>query len=331
MQIGLVADKEHTINHDLNFQQSRYESKHTIVRSTRWCIRENNFFWRGLLSTLDIQAPQASSARKTTRIWPCARWREWRKSEARSDWWGKCQEEEEDRKECSWTLSPYLSRGVGFPNYITRSTWTNLQTAFKGLVKTTYSESSRWSTTTKRQTHIQWMMLSVSQSLPILVMNSTKESQQKANFTSICTHYQIPSSRCYGTLCNQRALFRTMSYLSSVREHGIYRNHFFCHLSCPLYFCLRWTWYEPAPSFHSPKKKQKKGWEKLISEASFLLTLPCLFLTRFIFHRCLSSFPSSSFFMELFICYFFSYQNSFSRSTVLVFLSFRYVMDAKMI
>jgi transcription initiation factor IIF auxiliary subunit len=32
MQIGLYADKEHTINHDLNFQQTRYESKHTIVR-----------------------------------------------------------------------------------------------------------------------------------------------------------------------------------------------------------------------------------------------------------------------------------------------------------
>jgi transcription initiation factor IIF auxiliary subunit len=32
MQIGLYADKEHSINHDLNFQQSRYESKHTIVR-----------------------------------------------------------------------------------------------------------------------------------------------------------------------------------------------------------------------------------------------------------------------------------------------------------
>ncbi|EEA26146.1 transcription factor TFIIF complex subunit Tfg3 [Talaromyces marneffei ATCC 18224] len=31
MQIGLFADKEHTISHDLNFQQSRYESKHTIT------------------------------------------------------------------------------------------------------------------------------------------------------------------------------------------------------------------------------------------------------------------------------------------------------------
>ena len=34
MTIGLFApDKEHTITHDLNFQQSRYESKHVIVRS----------------------------------------------------------------------------------------------------------------------------------------------------------------------------------------------------------------------------------------------------------------------------------------------------------
>ncbi|CRG90679.1 Transcription initiation factor TFIID subunit 14 [Talaromyces islandicus] len=30
MQIGLYADKEHTITHDLNFQQNRYESKHVI-------------------------------------------------------------------------------------------------------------------------------------------------------------------------------------------------------------------------------------------------------------------------------------------------------------
>jgi transcription initiation factor IIF auxiliary subunit len=32
MQIGLVApDKEHVITHDLHFQQTKYESKHTIV------------------------------------------------------------------------------------------------------------------------------------------------------------------------------------------------------------------------------------------------------------------------------------------------------------
>lgn len=32
MQIGLTAgDKEHTITHDLNFAQTRYESKHPIV------------------------------------------------------------------------------------------------------------------------------------------------------------------------------------------------------------------------------------------------------------------------------------------------------------
>ncbi|KAJ5101800.1 hypothetical protein NUU61_004022 [Penicillium alfredii] len=31
MQIELTADKSHTINHDLNFAQTRYESKHVIV------------------------------------------------------------------------------------------------------------------------------------------------------------------------------------------------------------------------------------------------------------------------------------------------------------
>lgn len=33
MTIGLTAlDKEHNVPHDLNFQQNRYEAKHTIVR-----------------------------------------------------------------------------------------------------------------------------------------------------------------------------------------------------------------------------------------------------------------------------------------------------------
>lgn len=32
MQIELVADKSHFINHDLNFAQERYESKHVLVR-----------------------------------------------------------------------------------------------------------------------------------------------------------------------------------------------------------------------------------------------------------------------------------------------------------
>jgi hypothetical protein len=33
MTIDLVADKTHTIKHDLNFSQERYEAKHQIVSS----------------------------------------------------------------------------------------------------------------------------------------------------------------------------------------------------------------------------------------------------------------------------------------------------------
>jgi hypothetical protein len=32
MQITLTAEKDHHITHDLNFAQTRYESKHPIVR-----------------------------------------------------------------------------------------------------------------------------------------------------------------------------------------------------------------------------------------------------------------------------------------------------------
>lgn len=38
MTIELVADKTHTIKHDLNFAQERYEAKHQIVSSPS-CIR----------------------------------------------------------------------------------------------------------------------------------------------------------------------------------------------------------------------------------------------------------------------------------------------------
>lgn len=34
MTIDLVADKTHTIKHDLNFSQERYEAKHQIVSSS---------------------------------------------------------------------------------------------------------------------------------------------------------------------------------------------------------------------------------------------------------------------------------------------------------
>jgi transcription initiation factor IIF auxiliary subunit len=44
MQIGFVADKEHAISHDLNFQQSRYESKHTIVRPSFPNIDKNRIY-----------------------------------------------------------------------------------------------------------------------------------------------------------------------------------------------------------------------------------------------------------------------------------------------
>jgi transcription initiation factor IIF auxiliary subunit len=32
MQIEFIADKSHIIQHDLNFAQERYESKHVLVR-----------------------------------------------------------------------------------------------------------------------------------------------------------------------------------------------------------------------------------------------------------------------------------------------------------
>lgn len=35
MQIGFtVLDKEHVVNHDLHFQQNKYESKHVLVSCT---------------------------------------------------------------------------------------------------------------------------------------------------------------------------------------------------------------------------------------------------------------------------------------------------------
>lgn len=38
MQIELVADKSHFINHDLNFREERYESKHVIVSHMPWTV-----------------------------------------------------------------------------------------------------------------------------------------------------------------------------------------------------------------------------------------------------------------------------------------------------
>lgn len=34
MQIEFTADKAHFVNHDLNFLENRYESKHVLVSST---------------------------------------------------------------------------------------------------------------------------------------------------------------------------------------------------------------------------------------------------------------------------------------------------------
>lgn len=72
MQIGLsAADKEHTITHDLNFAQERYESKHVIVRFS--------FQYLGGLFTdylVDIQKPQARPFGCPARIGSCSWGRE---------------------------------------------------------------------------------------------------------------------------------------------------------------------------------------------------------------------------------------------------------------
>lgn len=38
MQIEVVADKSHFINHDLNFREERYESKHVIVSHISYTV-----------------------------------------------------------------------------------------------------------------------------------------------------------------------------------------------------------------------------------------------------------------------------------------------------
>lgn len=38
MQIEFTADKAHFIQHDLNFAQERYESKHVLVSILKLCI-----------------------------------------------------------------------------------------------------------------------------------------------------------------------------------------------------------------------------------------------------------------------------------------------------
>jgi transcription initiation factor IIF auxiliary subunit len=61
MQIELVADKSHFINHDLNFAQERYESKHVLVcfnKSPTWKLLPLKIANRGDSGTIDIQKPQ---------------------------------------------------------------------------------------------------------------------------------------------------------------------------------------------------------------------------------------------------------------------------------
>jgi hypothetical protein len=74
MQLVLTAgDKDHTIEHDLNFQTNRYESKHNIVRAP---LSESpkplyELLTRSLLP--DVQEPQARSHGQTKGVWPCPR------------------------------------------------------------------------------------------------------------------------------------------------------------------------------------------------------------------------------------------------------------------
>lgn len=54
MSIELTADKSYTIQHDLNFAQTRYESKHVLVslllkpsiREKVWCADQWRLFFR---------------------------------------------------------------------------------------------------------------------------------------------------------------------------------------------------------------------------------------------------------------------------------------------
>ena len=78
MNIVLTAAEkggEHTIVHDLNFQQSQYEAKHPIVRLDLDQVVDG----MGVLTNTgaDLQKPKASFSRKASGDWSRARRREW--------------------------------------------------------------------------------------------------------------------------------------------------------------------------------------------------------------------------------------------------------------
>lgn len=100
-----AADKEHPISHDLNFAQSRYESKHVIVRLIRLY-----FIWLkvGLTDVADIQKPQTGTPRRSARVRTGARRRERRQAQASSGRRRGFEEEEEDGQECTfWSMYEY--------------------------------------------------------------------------------------------------------------------------------------------------------------------------------------------------------------------------------
>lgn len=62
MIIGLTADKEYSIGHDLNFGQLRYESKHVIVSF----IESTNFATRLRFQTFKNPKPALMAALRET-------------------------------------------------------------------------------------------------------------------------------------------------------------------------------------------------------------------------------------------------------------------------
>lgn len=149
--------------------------RRNMNRSMWWYVCSCSFMVIMLLcfaltTILDVQKPETRAAvcSQTVRTGPW--WGEWGEVETGRGWWGEYEEEEEDGEECKQpTPFDWFSILVFFCVsfllttcfYFIRSIWTNWQTDFRNLARTTYSRSCRWYMIIKRRIHIPRMMLSV--------------------------------------------------------------------------------------------------------------------------------------------------------------------------
>jgi hypothetical protein len=160
LPIGLTADnKEHSVTHDLNFAQARYESKHVIVRPLASNSLPPDIEMDGWLTIQTFKNPKPALLNALRESGPVPGDENGVKAKRAAGG----DEGSKKRKKTEKNVSCFHPQELGWDVADDdRSTWTDWPMACRNSARMTSSRSCRWCMIIRRRSRIPRMILSVS-------------------------------------------------------------------------------------------------------------------------------------------------------------------------